>query len=105
MHVADQATVCRLKPVALSRRLSVGTIENLKNPRAFVRELVRLTKPLGGMIVTTPNQRSLLSIMSLVVKRRFSHFQDVHYPAHLTALLEIDLMRIGSEWQTPAASA
>ena len=32
-----------------------------------------------------------------MVKHRFSYFQDVHYPAHLTALLEVDLMRIAAE--------
>jgi hypothetical protein len=33
----------------------------------------------------------------LIVKHRFNHFQDAHYPAHLTALLDVDLTRIGSE--------
>jgi hypothetical protein len=40
---------------------------------------------------------SLLSLLTLVVKRRHSAFQDVHYPAHLTALLEVDLRRIAAE--------
>jgi hypothetical protein len=35
--------------------------------------------------------------MTLIVKHRFSSFQDTHYPAHLTALLEIDLIRIFRE--------
>ena len=76
---------------------AVETIEHLENPRAFMRELVRLAKPGGRVIVTTPNQLSLLSLVTLVVKKRFSAFQDVHYPAHLTALLEIDLKRIAAE--------
>jgi 2-polyprenyl-3-methyl-5-hydroxy-6-metoxy-1,4-benzoquinol methylase len=76
---------------------AVETIEHLENPRAFMRELVRLVKPGGWVIVTTPNQLSLLSLLTLVVKHRFSAFQDVDYPAHLTALLEVDLRRIASE--------
>lgn len=76
---------------------AVETIEHLENPRAFVRELVRLVKPGGWVVITTPNQMSLLSLMCLIVKRRFSAFQDVHYPAHITALLEVDLVRIASE--------
>jgi 2-polyprenyl-3-methyl-5-hydroxy-6-metoxy-1,4-benzoquinol methylase len=76
---------------------SVETIEHLENPRAFVRELVRLTKPGGWVVVTTPNQLSLLSLLTLVIKKRFSAFQDVHYPAHLTALLEVDLKRMAAE--------
>jgi 2-polyprenyl-3-methyl-5-hydroxy-6-metoxy-1,4-benzoquinol methylase len=76
---------------------AVETIEHLENPRAFMRELTRLVKPGGWIIVTTPNQLSFLSLLTLVVKHRFSAFQDVHYPAHLTALLEIDLRRITAE--------
>jgi 2-polyprenyl-3-methyl-5-hydroxy-6-metoxy-1,4-benzoquinol methylase len=77
--------------------VSVETIEHLENPRAFVRELVRLVKPGGWVVVTTPNQLSVLSLLTLVIKHRFSAFQDVHYPAHLSALLEVDLRRIASE--------
>lgn len=77
--------------------VSVETIEHLENPRAFMRELVRVAKPGGHVVITTPNQLSLLSLLTLVVKGRFSAFQDVHYPAHLTALLEVDLRRIAAE--------
>ena len=76
---------------------AVETIEHLENPRAFMRGLTRLVKPGGWIIVTTPNQLSLLSLLTLAVKQRFSAFQDVHYPAHLTALLEADLRRIAAE--------
>lgn len=76
---------------------SVETIEHLENPRAFTRELVRVAKPGGWVVITTPNQLSLLSLLTLLVKKKFNAFQDVHYPAHLTALLEVDLRRIASE--------
>lgn len=76
---------------------AVEVIEHLENPRALCRELVRLTKPGGWVIVTTPNQLSVLSLLTLVVKRRFSAFQDASYPAHITALLEVDLRRIAAE--------
>ena len=78
---------------------SVETIEHLENPRAFMRELVRLTKPGGWVIVTTPNQLSLLSKLTLGLKNQFNAFQEAPglYPAHITALLEIDLIRIAKE--------
>lgn len=76
---------------------AVEVIEHLENPRAFVRELVRLAKPGGLVVITTPNQHSFLSLVTLLLKRRFAAFQDVHYPAHLTALLEVDLRRIAAE--------
>jgi SAM-dependent methyltransferase len=77
--------------------VAVEVIEHLENPRAFMRELVRVTKKDGWIVVTTPNQLSLLSLLTLVAKKRFNAFQDVHYPAHLTALLEVDLIRIAQE--------
>jgi 2-polyprenyl-3-methyl-5-hydroxy-6-metoxy-1,4-benzoquinol methylase len=75
---------------------AVEAIEHLENPWAFARALVRLAKPGGWVVITTPNQLSVLSLLTLVVKRRFSAFQDSHYPAHRTALLESDLLRIGA---------
>ena len=76
---------------------AVETIEHLENPRAFCRELCRIARPGGWIVITTPNQLSLLSLLTLVVKHRFSAFQDAAYPAHRTALLEIDLLRIAAE--------
>jgi SAM-dependent methyltransferase len=75
---------------------AVETIEHLENPWAFVRSLVRIARPGGRVVITTPNQLSALSLITLLVKRRFSAFQDAHYPAHRTALLESDLVRMAS---------
>ncbi len=75
----------------------IETIEHLENPRAYVRELVRLCKPGGWVIVTTPNQLSFLSKLSLVLKNEFSHFRGMNYPAHITALVATDLHRMAAE--------
>ncbi len=77
--------------------VAVETIEHLENPRAFFRELKRLLKPGGWLLVTTPNQLSFLSKLTLCLKNQFNAFQDASYPAHITALLEIDLCRIAME--------
>jgi 2-polyprenyl-3-methyl-5-hydroxy-6-metoxy-1,4-benzoquinol methylase len=76
---------------------AVETIEHLENPWAFMRALVELARPGGWVVVTTPNQLSMLSLATLMIKCRFSAFQDAHYPAHRTALLEIDLRRAAVE--------
>jgi SAM-dependent methyltransferase len=78
---------------------AVETIEHVENPRAFVRELTRLAKPGGLIVITTPNQLSFLSKLTLVVKHQFNAFTERpgSYPAHITALLEIDLIRIARE--------
>ena len=77
----------------------IETIEHVENPRALVRELVRLTRPGGWLLVTTPNQLSLASKLCLLVNDEFLHFQERPglYPAHLSALLEVDLRRIAIE--------
>lgn len=77
--------------------VAVETIEHLENPRAFFREMVRITRPGGLVVVTTPNQLSLLSTLTLVLRNQFNAFQDASYPAHRTALLEVDLQRIALE--------
>jgi 2-polyprenyl-3-methyl-5-hydroxy-6-metoxy-1,4-benzoquinol methylase len=73
---------------------AIETIEHLENPWAFVRGLATIAAPGGWVAVTTPNQLSALSLATLLAKRRFSAFQDAHFPAHRTALLESDLRRI-----------
>ena len=77
--------------------VSVETIEHLENPRAFCRELVRITRPGGWILVTTPNQRSLVSLGALLTKEHFAAFRDNNYPAHQTALLDTDLLRMARE--------
>ncbi|HKG94578.1 MAG TPA: methyltransferase domain-containing protein [Gemmatimonadaceae bacterium] len=76
---------------------AIETIEHLENPRAFFRELVRLVRPGGWVIVTTPNQRSALSLLSLVLRGKHAAFLDVHYPTHVSALFEVDLARVAAD--------
>jgi SAM-dependent methyltransferase len=79
--------------------VSAETIEHVENPRALMRELVRLVRPGGWVFVTTPNQLSLASLFCLLARGEFQYFQKAPgmYPAHITALLEIDLRRIAEE--------
>ena len=86
-----------LEDASVDVAAAVEVIEHLENPRAFMRELARITKPGGWIAVTTPNQLSALSLLTLIVKGRFSAFQERDYPAHRTALLEVDLRRIANE--------
>ena len=86
-----------IEDAAADVAVAIETIEHLENPRALFRELVRALRPGGLLLVTTPNQLSLLSKLSFVVKDRHGAFQSVHYPAHITALLASDLSDIGVE--------
>jgi hypothetical protein len=58
---------------------------------------VAATRPGGWVLVTTPNQLSLLSRLTLLTRGEHNAFGERSYPAHITALLEVDLRRIGAE--------
>jgi 2-polyprenyl-3-methyl-5-hydroxy-6-metoxy-1,4-benzoquinol methylase len=77
--------------------ISTEVIEHLENPRAVFREWFRILRPIGKLIVTTPNQESIRSLFSLVGRGHFIAFLDSCYPAHITALLRVDLVRICAE--------
>jgi len=77
--------------------VALETIEHLESPRAFCRELTRVLKPGGWLVMSTPNQLSVLSILCLIVRGRFVAFQDAYYPVHRTSLLPVDLVRIAGE--------
>ena len=96
-RVADLNQRLPIEDAAADIVVSIETIEHLENPRALFRELVRAARPGGLLLVTTPNQLSLLSKLSFVLKDHHANFQAVHYPAHITALLPSDLMNIGTE--------
>lgn len=82
-----------VRPADADVAAAIETIEHLENPWAFMRQLASLAVPGGLVLVTTPNQLSALSLLTLLTKQRFSAFQDSHYPAHRTSLLASDLVR------------
>lgn len=96
-RVGDLNERLPVEDAAADLAVSIETIEHLENPRALFRELVRAVRPGGLILVTTPNQLSVLSKLSFLLKDRHAHFQAVHYPAHITALLPSDLANIGAE--------
>jgi 2-polyprenyl-3-methyl-5-hydroxy-6-metoxy-1,4-benzoquinol methylase len=84
--------------------VSSEVIEHLENPRAMYRDLFRLLKPGGLLVVTTPNQESVRSLAALVTAGYFVNFSDNCYPAHITALLRKDFERIANETGFSAVS-
>jgi 2-polyprenyl-3-methyl-5-hydroxy-6-metoxy-1,4-benzoquinol methylase len=77
--------------------VAAEVIEHLENPRAVCRELFRLLRPGGRMLLSTPNNESWRSLVALVVRGHFVHFGDSSYPAHITALTRLDLERALTE--------
>ena len=61
--------------------------------------MLQLLRPGGLLLVTTPNQLNLSSKAGLLLKDEFIYFQERPglYPSHISALLEIDLVRMCRE--------
>ncbi len=75
----------------------IEVIEHLENPRQMVRDLSRVLKADGVLVLTTPNNESWRSIISYIFRGHFVAFTDSSYPAHITALNQTDLYRILKE--------
>lgn len=73
------------------------TIEHLENPRHVFRMLHRLVRPGGTLVLTMPNQESIRSLAGLLFAGHFTQFLGACYPAHITALLRLDLERLCAE--------
>ena len=77
--------------------VSTEVIEHLENPRAVFREFRRLLRPGGALLLTTPNQESLRSLLSLAWRGHHVAFLDGSYPAHITPLVRTDFIRLCAE--------
>lgn len=73
------------------------TIEHLENPRHIFRSISKLLKKNGVLILTMPNNQSFRSICALIFANHFVAFLNDAYPAHITSLVELDLIRMSNE--------
>lgn len=76
---------------------AIEIIEHLENPRHVFRELYRVLRKEGLLILSTPNNESWRSIGSFLMRGHFVAFTDSSYPAHITPLNRKDLLRIAQE--------
>jgi 2-polyprenyl-3-methyl-5-hydroxy-6-metoxy-1,4-benzoquinol methylase len=72
-------------------------IEHLENPRSVFRNIAGILKPKGSLILTMPNQENIRAFLTLMFRGHFASFLEHEYPAHITALLRLDLVRICRE--------
>jgi 2-polyprenyl-3-methyl-5-hydroxy-6-metoxy-1,4-benzoquinol methylase len=77
--------------------IAAEVIEHLENPRKVAREWFQILKSGGTLVLSTPNNESIRSLMALLVRGHYVAFLDSCYPAHITALLRKDLVRILTE--------
>ncbi|USN48423.1 MAG: methyltransferase domain-containing protein [Pseudobdellovibrionaceae bacterium] len=77
--------------------VALEVIEHLENPRLVARQWFEMLRPGGHLIMSTPNNESLRSLLALFLRGHFVSFSDRDYPAHITALLGQDLQRVLKE--------
>ncbi len=77
--------------------VAAEVIEHLENPRHMIREFFRLLRPGGAAVLSTPNTRSLRSLITFAMRGHHAQFDESNYPAHITPIAEIDLLRGGTE--------
>ncbi|MBC7396386.1 MAG: methyltransferase domain-containing protein [Bdellovibrionales bacterium] len=77
--------------------VGIEVIEHLENPRHFIRECNRVLRKNGILIITTPNNESFRSMLSLLIRGHFVDFLDSNYPAHITPVVRMDLLRVLNE--------
>jgi len=77
--------------------VAAEVIEHLENPRALAREWFRLLRSRGKLILSTPNNESWRSSLSLLFRGHYALFRSGSYPAHITALLRRDIERCLTE--------
>lgn len=86
-----------LADASIDFAFSLEVIEHLENPRHFFREIKRILKPGAHAFITTPNNHSLYSKLTFLLKGEHRYFQDPSYPAHITPLVIKDFIRITGE--------
>jgi 2-polyprenyl-3-methyl-5-hydroxy-6-metoxy-1,4-benzoquinol methylase len=87
-----------LPDATLDGALAVEVIEHLENPNVLVRELARVVRPGGWIIVTTPNVLSLISKVAFAIRGVPTQFGDLKYDTngHISPVSEHDLRRIAA---------
>lgn len=90
----DLSQSLRSKDASFDVVIAAEIIEHLENPRFTMREIFRVLRNGGSVVISTPNNESLRSLLALVLRGHYVAFGDSCYPAHITPLLRKDLMRI-----------
>ena len=76
---------------------AIEVIEHLENSRHFVRQITKLLRPNGRMILSTPNLDSILNILTFALKGHHNAFGPRDYPAHINPVSRNQLLQIVGE--------
>jgi 2-polyprenyl-3-methyl-5-hydroxy-6-metoxy-1,4-benzoquinol methylase len=84
-------------PRKVNFAFSLEVIEHIENPRHFFRQVNSVLNSNGYLFLTTPNNHTIYSKLTFLIKGEHRYFQDPSYPAHITALTKKDFIRIAEE--------
>ena len=68
---------------------ALEVIEHVENPRHFFRQMKRITKPGGHIFITTPNNHSLSSKLTFLLRGQHRYFQEASYPCARYSTVEM----------------
>lgn len=72
-------------------------IEHLENPRGLLRQIQRVLKTKGKLILSTPNHLSLRARLSFLFRGYSCYFEKLKVSRHITFLTKFDLLVIFKE--------
>lgn len=76
---------------------ALGVIEYMENPLHLIKHLYRVLKPGGLVIISTPNNHSIRSKASFVIRGYFPYFDPRTCLGHISPILKNDIQRILNE--------
>tara|TARA_B100000315_G_scaffold257974_1_gene308645 strand:- start:1053 stop:1727 length:675 start_codon:yes stop_codon:yes gene_type:complete len=76
--------------------IALEVIEHLENPWQFMRRVLKLVRPGGTVVVSTPNIGSPRSVLSFVKNGTFKYFLDSDFApgGHITPISQLHLTKI-----------
>lgn len=88
-----------LADASASLVLAMGTIERVESPAGLVREMARIVRPHGLILISTSNQLNVIRKLYRTTRRKFHAFHNMpgSHVACASALVEDDLRRVTRE--------
>lgn len=74
--------------------VSLETLEHVRDPHRAIRELVRVTKPGGKLIITGPNYLSLMGLSRILFRLIGRPYKELDQPINKAVMLPVQLRRL-----------